>query len=101
MEQKKIPLDENAKKLMKKCEDKEVATQGMGACQVLLEEMESGNVVLNDETGQSYIQMAQNIAPKDVPEVLRLAFIVRDSGDITDIEVKNAAARLIRAIEMF
>ena len=101
MKQKNIPLDENAKKLMKKCEDKEIATQGMGACQVLLEEMESGNVVLNDETGQSYIQMAQNIAPKDVPEVLRIAFIVRDSGDITDTEVKNAAARLIRAIEMF
>ena len=101
MKQKNIPLDENAKKLMKKCEDKEIATQGMGACQVLLEEMESGNVVLNDETGQSYIQMAQNIAPKDVPEVLKIAFIVRDSGDITDTEVKNAAARLIRAIEMF
>ncbi len=101
MKQKNIPLDENAKKLMKKCEDKEIATQGMGACQVLLEEMESGNIVLNDETGQSYIQMAQNIAPKDVPEVLRIAFIVRDSGDITDTEVKNAAARLIRAIEMF
>jgi hypothetical protein len=45
--------------------------------------------------------MAQNIAPKDVPEVLRIAFIIRDNRDITDTEVKNAAARLIRAIEMF
>jgi hypothetical protein len=101
MEQKNIPLDENAKKLIKKCEDKEIATQGMGACQVLLEEMDRGNVILKEEPEQSYIQMAQNIAPKDVPEVLRIAFIIRDNRDITDTEVKNAAARLIRAIEMF
>ncbi|HEX3014140.1 MAG TPA: hypothetical protein VHO92_07700 [Methanobacterium sp.] len=72
----------------------------MGACQVLLEEMDRGNVVLKDEPGQSYIQMAQNIKKQDVPQVLRIAFIVRDSGDITDTDVKNAAARLIRAIEM-
>ena len=37
-----MQMDENELKLMKKCEDKEVATQGMGACQVLLEEMEKG-----------------------------------------------------------
>lgn len=97
---KQIPLDENAKKLIKKCENNEVDTSTMGACQVLLEEMDRGNVVLKDEPGQSYIQMAQNIKREDVPEVLRIAFIVRDSGDITDTDVKNAAARLIRAIEM-
>ncbi len=101
MKHKEIPLDENAKELIKKCEDKEVATEGMGACQVLLEEMDRGNVVLEDEKGQSYIKMAQNISKEDVPQVLRIAFIVRDSGDIKDTEVKNAAARLIRAIEMF
>ncbi len=97
---KKISLDENSKKLIKKCEDNEVDTSTMGACQVLLEEMDRGNVVLKDEPGQSYIQMAQNIKAQDVPEVLRIAFIIRDSSDITDADVKNAAARLIRAIEM-
>ena len=98
---KQVPLDENAKSLIKKCENNEVDTSTMGACQVLLEEMDRGNVVLKDEPGESYIQMAQNIKKQDVPQVLRIAFIVRDSGDITDTDVKNAAARLIRAIEMF
>ena len=97
---KQVPLDENAKSLIKKCENNEVDTSTMGACQVLLEEMDRGNVVLKDEPGESYIQMAQNIKKQDVPQVLRIAFIVRDSGDITDTDVKNAAARLIRAIEM-
>ena len=98
---KQVPLDENAKSLIKKCENNEVDTSTMGACQVLLEEMDRGNVVLKDEPGESYIQMAQNIKKQDVPQVLKIAFIVRDSGDITDTDVKNAAARLIRAIEMF
>ena len=98
---KQVPLDENAKSLIKKCEDNEVDTSTMGAFQVLLEEMDRGNVVLKEEPGESYIQMAQNIKKEDVPQVLRIAFIVRDSGDITDTDVKNAAARLIRAIEMF
>ena len=97
---KQIPLDENAKSLIKKCEDNEVDTSTMGACQVLLEEMDRGNVVLKDEPGESYIQMAQNIKKEDVPQVLKIAFVVRDSGDIDDTDVKNAAARLIRAIEM-
>ncbi|MEN6291416.1 MAG: hypothetical protein ABFD07_05290 [Methanobacterium sp.] len=97
---KQVPLDENAKSLIKKCEDNEVDTSTMGACQVHLEEMDRGNVVLKDEPGESYIQMAQNIKKEDVPQVLRIAFIVRDSGDIDDTDVKNAAARLIRAIEM-
>lgn len=97
---KQVPLDENAKNLIKKCEDKEIDTSTMGACQVLLEEMDRGDVVLKDEPGQSYIEMAQNIEKEDVPQVLKIAFIVRDSGDITDADVKNAAARLIRAIEM-
>ena len=98
---KKVPLDENAKSLIKKCEDKEVDTSTMGACQVLLEEMDRGNVVIKDEPGESYLKMAQNIKREDVPNVLRVAFIIRDSGDIDDVDVKNAAARLIRAVEMF
>lgn len=64
----------------------------MGACQVMLEEMDGGNLVMDDETGQSYLQTAQNIRTEDVPKVLRIAFLVRDSGDISDENIKNAAA---------
>ncbi len=95
-----MPLDEDAKKLIRKCEDREVATQGMGACQVMLQEMDKGNVVMDEESGQSYLQMAQNIKAEDVPKVLKIAFLVRDSSDISDANLKNSAARLIRAMEM-
>jgi len=40
------------------------------------------------------------IKPSDVSKVLQLALKVRESGDIKDTELKNAASRLIRAIEM-
>lgn len=72
----------------------------MGACQAMLEEMDRGNLVMDEETGQSYLQTAQNIRTEDVPKVLRTAFLVRDSRDISDENIKNAAARLIRAMEM-
>jgi hypothetical protein len=106
MKQNRIPLDDNAKVLMKKCEDEEIASQGMGACQVFLEEMDRGNVVLKDEPGESYINISQKMQAKsmenrDVPGVLRIAFIVRDTENITNMDVKNAAVRLIRTIEMF
>jgi hypothetical protein len=44
--------------------------------------------------------MAENLKPKDVSKVLTLALKVRESGDIKDVELKNAASRIIRAIEM-
>lgn len=103
MEQNKVPLDDNAKGLIKKCEENEVDTSTMGACQVLLEEMDRGNIVLNDETGQSYIKKSKeksgSITQEDVPEIVRMAFIVRGSGEITNRDIINAANRLIRRIE--
>jgi len=98
-----MELDENALKLIKKCEeDKDIATQGMGACQVMLEEMDRGNVdrefMEMDDPDQSYIQMAQNIKPEDVPQVLRMAFKMKENPDVSP-GMKNAANRLIRAIE--
>jgi C4-type Zn-finger protein len=100
----KMELDENSLKLIKKCEDKEVASEGMGACQVLLEEMDRGNVVLEDETGQSYIkktkEKSEGVTQEDVSNVVRIAFIVRDSDYITNKDVKTAANRLIRRIEL-
>jgi hypothetical protein len=98
-----IPLDEQSKELIKKCETNEVDTSTMGACQVLLEEMDRGNVILEDEPGQSYIKESREkteVTQEDVPDVVRIAFIVRDSGDITNRDVKNAAARVIRRVEL-
>ena len=96
-----MQMDENELKLMKKCEDKEVATQGMGACQVLLNEMEKGDIKFEgDDPNQSYIQMAQNITPEDVPKVLDMALKMKQDPNVSP-ELKNAANRLIRAIEAF
>ena len=104
MEQNRIPMDENATKLIKKCEDSEIASEGMGACQVLLEEMDKGDVVLKDEPGKSYMEISnkmksQSMEKRDVPSVVRIAFYVRDTDDISDEYIKNAARRLIRTIE--
>jgi hypothetical protein len=104
MEQNRVPIDENATKLIKKCEDPEIATEGMGACQVLIEEMDKGDVVLEDEPGKSFMNISnkmksQSMEKKDVPDVVRIAFFVRDTDVISDEKVKNAARRLIRVIE--
>ena len=95
----KIHLDENAKKLIKKCEDNEIDASVMGACRVLLEEMDREQVEFEDENpDESYIQMAQTIEPQDVPKVLIMAFKIKKRGKI-EPELKIAAGRLIRAIE--
>jgi hypothetical protein len=57
-------------------------------------------VKLEDDPNQTYIGMAENLKPSDVSKVLTLALRVRESGDIKDVELKNAASRIIRAIEM-
>ncbi|MEL7671030.1 hypothetical protein [Methanobacterium sp.] len=96
-----MELDENALKLIKKCEDKEVDTSVMGACTVLLEEMDRGKIDLGeDKPDESYIQMAQSIAPEDVPKVLKMAFKIKERPNVSP-EMKIAANRLIRAIEQF
>ncbi len=104
MIQKDIPLDENAKQLIKKCEENEVDTSTMGACQVLLEEMDRGNIEMNDETGESYIKKSKEtggpgVSQEDVPQIVRMAFVVRGSNEITNRDIINAANRLIRRIE--
>ena len=85
--------------LMKKCEDLDDSTV-MGSCQVLLKMMADKEVEFEEDKEQTYLQMAENLKPKDVSKVLQLALKVRESGDITDVELKNEASRLIRAIEM-
>jgi len=84
--------------LMKKCEGLEDPSV-MGSCKVLLEMMDEKKVDV-EEKEQTYLEMAENLSPSDVPKVLELALKVRESGDIKDPEIKNAASKLIRAIEM-
>ncbi|MGZ7049565.1 MAG: hypothetical protein ACXVHO_06120 [Methanobacterium sp.] len=87
--------------MIKNCEDKEIATEGMGACQVLLEEMDKENMTFEEDLpGESYMQMAQKIKPEDVPIVLNMAFKMKENPDVSP-GLKNAANRLIRAIEAF
>lgn len=93
-----MELDENALKLIKKCEDKEIDTSVMGACTVMLKEMERGEIDLGEDMpDESYVHMAESIAPEDVPLVLKMAFKIRERD--VDPELKIAANRLIRAIE--
>jgi hypothetical protein len=89
----------STEELMKKCEDLDDSTV-MGSCQVLLKMMGEKEVELEGDEDQTYLQMAENLKPKDVSKVLQLALKVRESGDIKDTDLKNAASRLIRAIEM-
>lgn len=85
--------------LLKKCENLDDGTV-MGSCQVLLKMMDEKDVEIGEEGEQTYLQMAENLKPQDVSKVLQLALKVRESGDIKDPDLKNAASRLIRAIEM-
>jgi len=72
----------------------------MGACTVLLEMMEKKKAEADEDLPQTYLEMAENLKPSDVSSVLQLALKIRESGDIKDPELKNAASRIIRAIEM-
>ena len=85
--------------LLNKCENLDDGTV-MGSCQVLLKMMADKEVEFEEDKEQTYLQMAENLKPKDVSKVLQLALKVRESGDIKDPDLKNAASRLIRAIEM-
>ena len=85
--------------LLKKCENLDDSTV-MGSCQVLLKMMGEKEVEIEEEKGQTYLQMAENLKPQDVSKVLQLALKVRESGDIKDPDLKNAASLFIRAIEM-
>ena len=92
-------MEQNEENLMKKCENLDDTTV-MGSCQVLLDMMKEKNVKLEDDPEQTYLGMAENLSPKDLSKVLAMALKVRESGEIKDVELKNAASRIIRAIEM-
>jgi hypothetical protein len=92
-------MDKKAEELLDKCENIEDSSV-MGSCKVMLDMMAKEDVVVGDNTSETYLQMAENLSPRDVPKVLQLALKIRESGDIKDTDLKVAASKLIRAIEM-
>lgn len=93
-------MDKKTEELMEKCENLEEEGSVMGSCKVMLKTMAKKDVKLEDKSDETYLHMAENLSPKDVPKVLELALKIRESGEIKNPELKNAASVLIRAIEM-
>jgi len=95
-----VKMDSKTEELYKKCELNAESGDIMGACQVMLQLMDAKKIEASEEEDQTYLQMAENLKPEDVRKVLELALKIRESGEIKDPELKNAASKLIRAIEM-
>lgn len=93
-------MDSKSDELLKKCELNAESGDIMGACQVMLQLMDAKKLEVIENPDQTYLEMAENLKPQDVRKVLEIALKVRESGEIKDIELKNAASKLIRAIEM-
>ena len=92
-------MDSKSAELVKKCQESAGSGDIMGACKVMLELIDKEKIKV-EEGNQTYLEMAANLKPEDVQRVLRMALEIRESGDIKDTELKNAASILIRAIEM-
>ena len=92
--------DEETQKMVEKCKEVDNKPEVMTTCRIVLETMEKKKSELPEEINadQSYMEMAQNIKPEDVPKVLEMAMKLAKSGEIKDPELKNAVERLIRAI---
>lgn len=99
MQQKKTILSEDAKKLIEKCESKEVDTSVIDACRILLEEINRQELDLGEkDQDKSYLQMSQELESRDVPKILEMAFKIKQRSNL-EPELKVAADRLIRVIE--
>ena len=93
-------MDSQSAELVKKCQESAGSGDIMGACKVMLELIDKEKIKVEEDRNQTYLEMASNLKPEDVQRVLRMALEIRESGDIKDPELKNAASILIRAIEM-
>lgn len=93
-------MDSKSAELVKKCQESAGSGDIMGACKVMLELIDKEKIKVEEDRNQTYLEMASNLKPEDVQRVLRMALEIRESGDIKDPELKNAASILIRAIEM-
>ncbi len=92
-------MDAQSEELFEKCQENAGSGDIMGACKAMLELMEAKKLEIKEED-QTYLEMAENLKPQDVRRVLEMALKIRESGEIKDLELKNAASILIRAIEM-
>lgn len=92
-------MDARSEELIKKCEESAGSGDVMGACKVMLQLIDAEKLV-PEEGDQTYLEMAENLKPDDVRKVLEMSLKIRESGEIKDPELKNAASILIRAIEM-
>ena len=92
------------KELMKKCETCTFNADNdlMTGCEAVLANLEEykDDLDLTAEETETYLKMTGNLKPKDVSQILTLALKIRESGKITNPDIKNDASRLIRAIEM-
>ncbi|MEN4006336.1 MAG: hypothetical protein PQ964_03130 [Methanobacteriaceae archaeon] len=93
-------MDVQTEELYKKCKESAASGDIMEACKVMLKLMEAKKTEVEKEGDQTYLEMAENLKPDDVRKVLEMALKIRESGEIKDPELKNAASILIRAIEM-
>ncbi|MDR1820169.1 MAG: hypothetical protein LBR15_08010 [Methanobrevibacter sp.] len=92
------------KNLIKKCEvgNFNLDNDLIQDCKVVLENSKKHkeDLDINDEEAQTYLEMAENLKPKDVTKALELALKIQSSKTIKDTELRNQASRLIRAINM-
>ena len=84
---------------MAKCESMKDDPALMKECKLMLDTMVEKKVEMEDESGQDYTNMVQNISAEDVPKVLEMALKIARNDKIKDPEIKNAAERLIRTLE--
>jgi len=91
--------DKKTNELMAKCESMKEDPALMKECKLMLDTMVEKKVRMEDESGQDYTNMVQNISAEDVPKVLEMALKIARSDKIKDPEIKNAAERLIRTLE--
>lgn len=93
-------MDAVSADLVKKCKENAGSGDILGACKAMLELLEKEKIELNENKDQTYLEMAANLKPDDAQKVLKMALEIRESGNIKDTELKNAASILIRAIEI-
>ncbi|MDR2830079.1 MAG: hypothetical protein LBB45_03425 [Methanobrevibacter sp.] len=92
------------KDLIKKCEvgNFNLDNDLIQGCKDVLENSKKHGKKLDisDDEVQTYLEMAENLKPKDVTKALELALKIQSSETIKDTELRNQASRLIRAINM-
>ena len=91
--------DKKTNEIMAKCESMKDDPALMKECKLMLDTMVEKKVEMEDEPGQTYNNMVNNISAEDVPKVLEMALKIARNDKIKDPEIKNAAERLIRTLE--